>query len=152
MDNAALGRLIDRGNERAHLVGIGLGGAACPLLHATQTRNCTPIAKCSAHILAGAFGGRFGIGHDLKIVGEEVRGAARHCQDAERARFTGKIDNYACGIFCATTALLCGGFWDGFCEERAELIQLSDGSVVTSVAFEDLNTGALGKRSGTICT
>ena len=38
---------------------------------------------------------------------------------------TARQSNYACGMFCATTALLCGGF-DPVLRERAEFIQLSD--------------------------
>jgi len=65
VDNATFGRLIDRGNKRTHVVRIGLGRAPRALLHAAQTRDRAAIAKCSAHILASAFGGGFGVGHDL---------------------------------------------------------------------------------------
>ena len=66
MDDAAFGRLIDRGNKSTHVVRIGLGRAPRALLHAAQARDRAAIAKCSAHILAGAFGGGFGVGHDLE--------------------------------------------------------------------------------------
>jgi len=66
VDNAAFGRLIDRGNKSTHVVRIGLGRTTCALLHAAQPRDRAAIAKCSAHILASAFGGGLGVGHDLE--------------------------------------------------------------------------------------
>ena len=127
MNNAALGRLIDRGNERTHVFRIGLGGGARPFVHAAQTRDHTAIAQRSLRGLAGALGGGLCICHCFKKTsGEEARGDARDCQDAEPvAKLAAKIDIYACGLFCATTALLCGGFGCGLREDRADAVQLS---------------------------
>jgi hypothetical protein len=146
MDNAAFGRLIDRGNKSTHVVRIGLDRTTRALLHAAQTRDRAAIAKCSAHILAGAFGSGFGVGHDLeklwarrlveprwivkmpnghdsspRSTASAEASASAALQRDEPARQS----NYARGMFCARTALLCGGF-DPVLRGRAELVQVSD--------------------------
>lgn len=139
MDNAAFGGLIDRGNKSTHVVRIGLGRATCALLHAAQARDRAAIAKCSAHILASAFSRGFGVGHDLeklwarrlvepRWIVKMPNGLTRPKTDPPPTRKGGattRQSNYARGMFCATTALLCGGF-DPVLRGRAEFIQLSD--------------------------
>lgn len=64
MNNAALSGLIDRGDHRMHL--FGLGFCSCDrnaFLHFAQTRQDTAVAKRADGRLTGAFGSRFRVGH-----------------------------------------------------------------------------------------
>src|SRR5437016_3990931 len=66
MNDPPLGRLIDCGDERAHLISVRSCRRTCPLLLGAQLRDDTPIAERALHCLAGAFGGRFCVSHLLR--------------------------------------------------------------------------------------
>jgi hypothetical protein len=63
MNDAALGRFIDRRNESAHFVGIEFGRGTRPLLHAAETRDDAAIAERLARGLAGTFRRGFCVSH-----------------------------------------------------------------------------------------
>ena len=62
MDDSTLGRLIQGGDERARVFRFSATGSA-PFGERTQMTPNAAIAQGAARILAGAFGGRFGVGH-----------------------------------------------------------------------------------------
>jgi hypothetical protein len=64
MNDAALGRFIDRGNERAEVACLRGGGIFAQSANATDD---APVSQSAGLRLAGAFGGGFGVGHDVKL-------------------------------------------------------------------------------------
>ena len=68
MDNAALGRFIDRGDERANARLIFLSVASFhTFVHLAQPGQDAAISECAHGRLAGAFGGGFCVGHEVDL-------------------------------------------------------------------------------------
>jgi hypothetical protein len=66
MDDPALRRFIERGDERALILRFAARRAA--LGQRPEMAHCATVALSAAGNLASAFRGRFGIGHGIEIL------------------------------------------------------------------------------------
>ncbi len=67
MDDSAFRRFVDRRDETAHAILILLPARTSDtFLHFAESREHSSITKGALRCLAGALGGGFGIGHEIK--------------------------------------------------------------------------------------
>src|ERR1700730_224371 len=142
VNDATLGCLIDRGDERANLIHIRFFRRAHLFMHRAHARNRAAVAERTLQCLARAIGGGFRVGH---LIDEFTgRGESRRNAQLSRCRSCTPSRDLAAEIYVPrpddatrNTAFGCGG--RGAIESVA--------AAASARSFR-----ALGKRSGTICT
>ncbi len=84
VNNATLGRFIERGDERAAPFSLAVTGRVA-FRERTQIRGDAAIAQRAARALPGAFGSGFRVGHESEILDGQARGLRWACQAAAAA-------------------------------------------------------------------